>query len=223
MKPAIATILKFSLLALAWLVWIWMLGQTFCAPVNLAILVGSILLVFPASWLGRHLLNKNPTTSRAAWVTLFVHYAVGILIGIGIIRAIVSRQDWFVWNLPVLRGFGLVLMILSGAAFLLTVLNLALKGLGAPFAIALSSRLAVDWLYAWTRNPMVLAALAFLLSLGLWYQSALFLLWVLFLFSPALLFFVKAYEERELEVRFGASYLEYRARTPFIFPRKPKG
>ncbi len=101
--------------------------------------------------------------------------------------------------------------------------NLALKGLGAPFAIALSRKLAVDWLYAWTRNPMVLAALAFLLSLGIWFQSALFVLWVLILFAPALLFFVKVYEERELEIRFGASYLEYKSRTPMLFPRKPRG
>ena len=112
-------------------------------------------------------------------------------------------------------------MILTGAATLLTVVNLALRGLGAPFAIALSKKLAVDWLYAWTRNPMVLAALIFLLSLGIWYQSALFVVWVLFLFAPALLFFVKVYEERELEARFGASYLEYKSKTPMLFPRKP--
>jgi len=70
---------------------------------------------------------------------------------------------------------------------------------------------------------MVLAGLAFLLSLGIWYQSALFMLWVLILFAPALLFFVKAYEERELEFRFRASYLEYKSRTPMLFPRKQRG
>jgi protein-S-isoprenylcysteine O-methyltransferase Ste14 len=113
------------------------------------------------------------------------------------------------------------LVVATGAAVLLTVVNLALKGLGAPFYIALSRRLAIDWLYAWTRNPMVLAALAFLLSLGIWYRSVLFVLWVLIVFAPALLFFVKVYEERELEVRFGASYLEYRSKTPMLWPRRP--
>ena len=87
------------------------------------------------------------------------------------------------------------------------------------FAIALSRKLAVDWFYAWTRNPMVLATLAFLLSLGIWFQSALF---VLILFAPALLVFVKMHEERELEIRFGAPYLEYKSRTPMLFPRKPR-
>jgi len=34
--------------------------------------------------------------------------------------------------------------------------------------------------------------------------------------------FLKAFEERELEIRFGASYLEYKARTPMLWPRRPK-
>lgn len=68
---------------------------------------------------------------------------------------------------------------------------------------------------------MVLAALALFLSLGIWFQSALFILWALVLFAPALLFFIKVFEERELEIRFGASYLEYKSRTPLLFPRRP--
>jgi protein-S-isoprenylcysteine O-methyltransferase Ste14 len=113
----------------------------------------------------------------------------------------------------------LVLVIITGAASLLTVINLALKGFGAPFFIVLSRKLASDWMYAWTRNPMVLAGLSFFLSLGIWFQSTLFMLWVLILFAPALLFFVKVFEERELEFRFGASYQEYKSKTPMLFPR----
>jgi protein-S-isoprenylcysteine O-methyltransferase Ste14 len=105
----------------------------------------------------------------------------------------------------------------------LAVINLALKGFGAPFFIALSQKLAADWMYAWTRNPMLLAGFAFFLSLGILFQSTLFVLWVLIIVIPAFLFFVKVYEERELEFRFGASYLEYKSRTPMLFPRKPKG
>jgi protein-S-isoprenylcysteine O-methyltransferase Ste14 len=115
----------------------------------------------------------------------------------------------------------MVLVIITGAVSFLVVANLALKGLGAP-GIALSSKLAVDWLYAWTRNPMVLAGLAFFLSLGIWFQSALFVLWVLIEFEPAIFFFVKVYEERELEIRFGETYREYKAKTSFLWPKKSK-
>ena len=70
---------------------------------------------------------------------------------------------------------------------------------------------------------MVLAGLALLLSLGIWFQSMLFVLWAFILFAPALLVFVKVYEERELDIRFGASYLAYKSRTPMLFPRRPQG
>jgi len=129
---------------------------------------------------------------------------------------------WIIWWWVLKAPFSNVmnLSIIVGGV-LLTVVNLALKGFGAPFFIALSRKLAADWLYAWTRNPMVLAGLSFFLSLGIWFHSTLFVLWVLILFAPALLFFVKVFEERELEFRFGASYLEYKSKTPMLFPRKP--
>jgi len=75
---------------------------------------------------------------------------------------------------------------------------------------------------AWTRNPMVLGFLAFMASLGIWYQSTLFVIYVLALLTPAWIAFLKVFEERELEIRFGASYLEYKARTPMLFPRRPR-
>jgi protein-S-isoprenylcysteine O-methyltransferase Ste14 len=223
MRQVIEFLFRVALLAILFLIWEWTLDASLSNVLNLSIIVGGTLLVFPLVWFGRQMLDRRPAKSSVAWITTAVHYALGILFGVPIIRALITHQDWSGWALPVPTGIGLGLVIMTGAALLLTVLNLALKGLGAPFAIALSRRLAVDWLYAWTRNPMVLAALAFLLSLGIWFQSALFVLWALALFTPALLFFVKVYEERELEIRFGAPYLLYRSRTPMLLPRKPKG
>jgi protein-S-isoprenylcysteine O-methyltransferase Ste14 len=223
MKHAVELLFKIALLVFTWFLWWWAFDAPLSNVMNLSIIVGGVLLVFPVVWLGRKILDRHLTTSGVAWITTFVHYALGNLFALAIIRAVTTHQDWFDWVLPVPAEIGLVLVIITGAAFLLTVVNLALKGLGAPFAIALSRKLAVDWLYAWTRNPMVLAVLAFLLSLGIWFQSALFVLWVLILFAPSLLFFVKVYEERELEFRFGATYLEYKSRTPMLFPRRLRG
>jgi len=221
MKHAIEFLFRVALLVLIFFIWIWVPDQHFLKIMNLCIIAGGVLLVYPVIWLGRMILDRKPTVRRAVWITTFVHYTLGILFGVPIIRAITTHQDWSGWTLPIPVEFGLVLLIITGAVLLLTVLNLALKGFGAPFAIALSRKLAADWLYAWTRNPMVLAALAFLLSLGIWFQSVLFMVWVVIVFAPALLFFVKVYEERELEIRFGASYLEYKSRTPMLFPRRP--
>ena len=222
MKKAIPFLVRVILLAFIWVIWWWALNATLSNAMNLSILVGGVLLTYPLVWLGRKILDQDKTMSHAAWITTFVHLALGFTFGVPIIRAVTTYQDWSGWVLPVPSEIGLVLVILTGAACFLAVANLALKGFGAPFFIALSRKLAVDWLYAWTRNPMVLAALAFLLSLGIWFQSALFVLWVLILFAPALLFFVKVYEERELEFRFGASYLEYKSKTPMLWPSRPR-
>jgi protein-S-isoprenylcysteine O-methyltransferase Ste14 len=223
MRQVIEFLVRASLLAFILFILWWASNAPPSNGMNLSIIVGGVLLTFPLVWLGRKILDRHQTISRAAWATTFVHVGLAFTLGVPIVRAVTTHQDWSGWILPVPSVIGLVLVIITGAAFLLTVANLALKGFGAPFFIALSRKLAADWLYAWTRNPMVLAALAFLLSSGIWFQSALFVLWVLVLFAPALLFFVKVYEERELEIRFGASYLEYKSRTPMLFPRRPKG
>ena len=222
MRQVIEFLVRVALLAFICFIFWWASDAPLSNGMNLSIIVGGVLLTFPLVWLGRQMLDKQPTISRAVWVTTFVHFGLSFTIGVPFVRAITTHQDWSGWILSVPPGIGLALVIISGAAFLLVVVNLALKGFGAPSFIALSRKLAVDWLYAWTRNPMVLAGLAFFLSLGIWFQSVLFVLWVLILFAPALLFFVKVYEERELEIRFGASYLEYRSRTPMLFPRRPK-
>ena len=221
MKKAVERFFRIGLWLSVLLIWFGAYRQPVSNMMNTFMIVGCVLLVFPVVWLGRTVLDKQPTTDRVAWTTIFVHYTLGILFGVAIIRAIITRQDWTGWTIPIPAEIGLLLVVISGVVGLLTVANLAIKGLGAPFAIALSEKLAIDWFYAWTRNPMVLATLALLLSLGIWFQSTLFVLWVLILFTPALLVFVKVYEERELEIRFGTSYVEYKSRTPMLFPRKP--
>jgi protein-S-isoprenylcysteine O-methyltransferase Ste14 len=223
MKHAVELSFRIALMAFSWFLWWWAFNTPLSNVMNLSIIVGGLLLVFPLVWLGRKILDRHLTTSGVAWITTFVQFAVGNLYAAAIIRAVTTHQAWSDWVLPVPAEIGLLLAIITGAAFLLTVVNLALKGFGAPFFIALSRKLAADWLYAWTRNPMALAFLAFLLSLGIWFQSGLFVLWVLVLFAPALLVFLKVYEERELEYRFGASYLDYKSRTPMLFPRRPRG
>jgi protein-S-isoprenylcysteine O-methyltransferase Ste14 len=222
MRQVIEFLVRVALLAFIWFIWWWVLNASLSNVMNLSIIVGGVLLTFPLVWLGRKMLDKQPTMSRAIWVTTFVHFGLGFTIGVPFVRAVTTHQDWSGWVLPVPSVIGLVLVIITGAASFLTVANLALKGFGAPFFIALSKKLAADWLYAWTRNPMLLAALAFFLSLGIWFQSVLFVLWVLILFTPAVLFFVKVYEERELEIRFGQAYREYKAKTSFLWPKKSK-
>ncbi len=222
MKRLVETLVRFALWALI-LYGFWLAAVTHPSDAANLVAVAGTVLTFPVAWLGRRILDQRHTVGHAEWVTTFVHFGLGLSIGVPVVRLIVAPHAWPGWVLPVPRGLGLALVIVSGAAAALVVLNLAWKGLGAPFFIALSRRLAVDWMYAWTRNPMVLGAMAFFLSLAIWLQSWLFVLWVVILFIPAILFFVRAFEERELELRFGDPYRRYRAATPFLWPRLPPG
>jgi protein-S-isoprenylcysteine O-methyltransferase Ste14 len=209
--------------ALTLTIWSWVLNRQFDHVQALIIIVGGVVAVFPVVWVGRRTLDAKPTIDQTAWVTSIVHFAIMVLLGAAIIEAARTAETWQGWVMPMPAEVGLALMMTTGTALLLTVVNLALQGLGAPFAIALTRRLATNWMYAWTRNPMVLSLLAFLVSLGIRLRSFLFVLWVLALVTPAMIVYLKAYEERELEIRFGASYLEYKAKTPMLWPRKPRG
>jgi protein-S-isoprenylcysteine O-methyltransferase Ste14 len=211
------------LLAVVWLTWWWVAEAQLSKVVNLAVIVGGVLIVYPAAWAGRWILDRHATKAGVEWTTTFVHCAMGSGLAIPAIRAVLTHREWAGWELPIPKAVGLALVWITGAVCAVAVANLALKGLGAPFFIALSRRVATDWLYARTRNPMALAAVAFLVSLGIWFQSVLFVVWVVVLFAPALLFFIRVYEEKELEMRFGAAYVEYKARTPMLFPGKARG
>jgi protein-S-isoprenylcysteine O-methyltransferase Ste14 len=217
MKRVVEFLVRVALLAFICFIFSLAADARLSSVMNLSVIVVGVLLTFPLVWLGRRILDRRQTIGHAVWTTTFVHFALGLTLGVPIVRAVTTRRDWSGWVLPVPSGIGFALVIATGAASLLIVLNLAWKGLGAP-AIALSRKLAADWFYAWTRNPMALAGLAFFLSLGIWFQSVLFVLWVLVLVAPAVLFFIRVYEERELEIRFGEAYRLYRASTPFLWP-----
>lgn len=206
-------------------VWVWRVIQfpEFSRDEFFIILIVPIISVFPVVWIGRKTVDAGPTLDRLAWITSFVHIMLMMLFGVSIIGAIRLFQVWPGVPLPVPVGFATLLLWLSGACVALTVVNLALSGLGAPFAIALSRRLANRWMYRWTRNPMVLSTIATLIAAGLYLQSLYFVLWALLLVTPAWLFFLRVYEERELEIRFGRPYTDYKAATPFLWPRKPRG
>ncbi len=66
---------------------------------------------------------------------------------------------------------------------------------------------------------MSLGYYLFALGFGLISGSTLLTLAVLLGLIPAHIFFLKYFEELELELRFGKSYQEYKQKTPFLFPR----
>lgn len=209
-------------LLITWAAWLWVAGANLNQTVMIGIALAGTLGLIPIVLVARWLLDHEPTIEKAHQVTTYLHFAIAIFLGSAIIVATRFALLEPVWHLAIPRGVGIALMFISSLLLLGVVLNLALKGLGAPFAAALTRLVATEWFYAWTRNPMVLAGLALLLGIGLWLQSGLYLLWLVIFVTPAIVVFLLLYEERELEIRFGQDYLNYKSKTPGFFPRRPQ-
>jgi protein-S-isoprenylcysteine O-methyltransferase Ste14 len=203
-------------------IWLAVQGASYSQSTSFIVTCGAVVLVFPTVWVARKMVDSSPTSERVLWVTSVVHIIMMMLLGGSVIEAIKLFQALRGLSLPLPAEIGTVLLWIFGPLTFLTVLNLAVSGWGAPFAVALSRRLADRWLYHWTRNPMVLGSLAMLVSGGLYLQSLYFIFWAVLLVTPAMIYYLKVYEERELELRFGAPYLEYKAKTSFLWPRKPR-
>lgn len=67
MRQAIEYLIRIALIAFIWFVWWWAIDIPLSNIMNLSIIVGGVLLVFPIVWIGRTILDRQQTTSRAAW------------------------------------------------------------------------------------------------------------------------------------------------------------
>jgi len=214
-------LLKAVLMLLSITIVAWTATAAFTPGQSIFIAVAGMLVTIPLVLLGRRLIDREPTVERAQQVTTWMHFAFGIFVASSLVAAVRYVTAGSHSTLPVPPWLGLVIMLAGSVVVLMVMGNLVLKGRGAPFAVALTRLVAVEWFYAWTRNPMVLAGTVGLLGLGLYLRSGLFLLFVALFFVPIVIAFLTLFEERELEIRFGQDYLDYKARTPGFIPRRP--
>lgn len=112
---------------------------------------------------------------------------------------------------------GLVLFVpglyLSGAS------NAALNKLGhGAAAFKLTKSVVQSAVYERTRNPMSLGYYLAIAGISLLAGSTYLTCVALLLVVPAHAFNLKYFEELELELRYGQSYLEYKQRVPFLIP-----
>lgn len=122
------------------------------------------------------------------------------------------RPEWLNQVLgPVLTIGGIALVIWS-------VLTQYIIGNGTPAPMVATQKLVTQGPYSYTRNPMTLGALFLYSGIGIWMSSGMLIILSLIVFS-VLLTFIYFHETRELAERFGEEYLDYRKRTPFLFPK----
>jgi len=120
------------------------------------------------------------------------------------------------------KPFFLVLGILLAipGLYFLGVTNKLLRSLGSGTnAFILTKKIVNDDIYKRTRNPMSLGFYLFALALAFASSSTFILLAASLGLIPAHAFFLKYFEELELELRFGEAYLEYKKTVPFLIPK----
>jgi len=91
-------------------------------------------------------------------------------------------------------------------------------GRGTPVPLMATQQLIIRPPYSYCRNPMALGAIVMYLGVAIVFGSLGSGVLVL-LGAGLLLTYIKRIEEREMEIRFGQEYLNYKKQTPFLIPR----
>ncbi|AFM25858.1 methyltransferase family protein [Desulfomonile tiedjei] len=186
-------------------------------------LIGSVWL---GTWIRRA--PDKDTAEKASRISHLLFWSCLVLPGsIGLLYPGLTRYDSILGvpslplQSPAFAG-GLVLLLV-GIGFLVRS-NHALIRLGRGIAAFLLTRQVVsEQVYHWGRNPMSLGYYLACIGMGLMAGSTTVTLGALFLIIPVHMFNLRYFEERELELRYGQPYLEYKRRVPFLLPKLGRG
>ena len=175
-------------------------------------------------WLRRHPSKVNAENSSR--VLHFLFFAcLGTPFVVGFFFPGLTHLDALIGLNPLpIKLFFLILGIILAipGLYFLAVSNKAIRALGSGAnAFRLTRRIVEKDIYMYTRNPMSLGYYLFGISLGWMSGSTLLTLYVLLGIIPAHVFFLKFFEELELELRFGESYQQYKQKVPFLIPKLP--
>lgn len=180
----------------------------------------------------RQRIRRQPTkamaesTSRLMHALFFAGLGLPFMVslvypGLGHLDALVGLRPLPARSLCIALG---VLLCLPGLYFL-GGSNRSLRALGSGAnAFRLTQKVVIADVYRLTRNPMSLGYYLCCIGIALISGSTLLTAYVLLGLVPAHLFFLKFFEEHELELRLGASYRQYRETVPFLLPlpRSPR-
>ncbi len=89
---------------------------------------------------------------------------------------------------------------------------------GTPLPVMATQKLIVSGVFKRCRNPMTFGTLCAYMGIAVLIGS-ISAAAVVLIFLMLLVLYIKNIEEKELELRFGQEYVDYKAHTPFLFPR----
>jgi protein-S-isoprenylcysteine O-methyltransferase Ste14 len=181
-----------------------------------------IATIILGAWLRRHPSQRN--AEGASRILHFVFFAVPIpAAGLGVFYPGLTEFDRELGINPLPRHPLMLIIGILGVTigiYMFILANVALRRLGeGANAFRLTKRLVVGDIYERTRNPMSLGFYLCALGIGLLVRSTYMTLATLIIVIPVHIFYLKYFEERELELRLEESYGEYKKKVPFLLPR----
>ena len=173
-------------------------------------------------WLRRHPSKINAEkTSRIMHFLFFAGLVTPSIIGL--FYPGLTRFDELIglkslsWK-PVFLALGILLAV--PGFYFMVITNKLLRALGrGANAFRLTKKIVAEDIYKRTRNPMSLGFYLLTLAVAFVSGSTFVTLAALLGLLPSHIFFLKYFEELELELRFGESYLEYKKNVPFLIPK----
>ncbi len=115
---------------------------------------------------------------------------------------------------------GIMAIIIGGIVAIWTIVIQINLASGTPFPMLPTKKLLIVGPFKYCRNPMTLGTIVAYAGIAILIGSFSALVVVL-LFAAILVGYLKLIEEKELQLRFGSEYVEYKKKTPFIIPTKP--
>jgi len=153
--------------------------------------------------------------------TLLAGVVFVLLVPFLILKGSAAIDRW----LQIMRfNFGLINSMVGGAMALIgwlfamwSIVDQLIRGRGTPLPVMATQTLLIAGPFAYCRNPMSFGTIVLYSGLAIWAGS-----WsaigLVTTFAVMLITYLKFVEEKELEARFGQSYIEYKRTTPFILP-----
>ena len=189
---------------------------------------GGCLLMFTAGagilgvWL-----RKNPSKTNAENSSRIMHFLFFAGLGTPVVVSLfypgLTHLDELIglgplpWR-PVFLMIGIIMMV--PGLYFFAASNKLLRSFGSGAnAFRLTKNTVATDIYRYTRNPMSFGYYLSAIGLGFISGSTLLTLYVLLGIIPAHLFFLKFFEEFELELRLGESYKRYKQKTAFLIPK----
>jgi protein-S-isoprenylcysteine O-methyltransferase Ste14 len=154
---------------------------------------------------------------------------VGIIFWFILSALLVFASLWLdrLWSIqlppaPPTNIFASVPLIIIGATLVLWTIYTFFRARGSPVPLNPPQRLVTGGLYSRSRNPMLLGWIVMLFGLGILLSSISLVAIFAPLFILINVIYLKTFEEKEMERKFGEEYLKYKQSVPMFIPWSSK-